>query len=80
MAGPPRASSGESSSSIPRSRSSTTACSAPPRGRIEIPVGGPEDDLLRVSAAAAYTTRQEIERVLAALVRELDAEHRQKSE
>jgi isopenicillin-N epimerase len=46
------------------------------RHRIEIPVGGPKDDLLRLSVAA-YTTREEIDRLLAALVRELDAEHRQ---
>jgi isopenicillin-N epimerase len=47
--------------------------------RVEVPVGGPEDDLLRLSVAA-YTTREEIDRLLAALVRELDAEDRQKHE
>ena len=47
--------------------------------RIEILVGGPEDDLLRLSVAA-YTTREEVDRPLAALVRELDAEHRQQDE
>jgi isopenicillin-N epimerase len=46
------------------------------RHRIEIPVGGDEDDLLRLSVAA-YTTREEIDRLLAALVRELDSEHGQ---
>jgi isopenicillin-N epimerase len=44
--------------------------------RVEIPVGGEHDDLLRLSVAA-YTTRDEIDRLLAALVRELDPEHRQ---
>ena len=44
------------------------------RHRVEIPVEGPEDDLLRLSVAA-YTTREEIDRLLAALVRELDPEH-----
>ena len=49
------------------------------RHRIEIPVVGPEHDLLRLSVAG-YTTREEIDRLLAALVRELDAEHGQKDE
>jgi isopenicillin-N epimerase len=49
------------------------------RHRVEIPVGGSENDLLRLSVAA-YTTRDEIDRLLAALVRELDAEHCQKDE
>ena len=49
------------------------------RHRIEIPVGGTEDDLLRLSVAA-YTTREEIDRLLAALARELDAEQRQQDE
>jgi isopenicillin-N epimerase len=49
------------------------------RHRVEIPVGGAEDDLLRVSVAA-YTTREEIDRLLAALVRELDAEHGEQDE
>jgi len=44
------------------------------RHRVEIPVGGPEKALLRLSVAG-YTTRDEIDRLLAALVRELDAEH-----
>jgi isopenicillin-N epimerase len=44
--------------------------------RIEIPVDGKERDLLRLSVAA-YTTREEIDRLLAALVRELDPEHGQ---
>jgi selenocysteine lyase/cysteine desulfurase len=39
----------------------------------------PEQDLLRLSVAG-YTTRDEIDRLLAALVRELDAEHRQHDE
>jgi selenocysteine lyase/cysteine desulfurase len=47
--------------------------------RVEIPVDGPANDLLRLSVAA-YTTRDEIDRLLAALVRELDAEHRQQDE
>jgi isopenicillin-N epimerase len=47
--------------------------------RVEIPVGGPENDLLRLSVAA-YTTRDEIDRLLAALVRELDPEHGQQHE
>ena len=45
----------------------------------EVAVGGPENDLLRVSVAA-YTTREEIDRLLAALVGELDAEHREEDE
>ena len=49
------------------------------RHRIEIPVSGTENDLLRISVAG-YTTRDEIDRLLAALVRELDAEHRQQDE
>jgi isopenicillin-N epimerase len=49
------------------------------RDRVEIPVGGRENDLLRLSVAA-YTTRDDIDRLLAALVRELDAEHRQQDE
>ena len=49
------------------------------RHRVEVPVTGPENDLLRVSVAA-YTTREEIDRLLAALARELDAEHRQEDE
>jgi isopenicillin-N epimerase len=49
------------------------------RHRVEIPVGGPEKDLLRLSVAG-YTTRDEIDRLLAALARELDAEHGQRDE
>jgi isopenicillin-N epimerase len=49
------------------------------RDRVEIPVGGDEDDLLRVSVAA-YTTSDDLDRLLAALARELDAEHGQKDE
>jgi selenocysteine lyase/cysteine desulfurase len=49
------------------------------RHRVEIPVGGPNDDLLRLSVAA-YTTREEIDRLLAALVRELDPEKGQQDE
>jgi isopenicillin-N epimerase len=49
------------------------------RHRVEIPVGGPEQDVLRLSVAA-YTTREEIDRLLAALVRELDAEDGQEHE
>ena len=49
------------------------------RHRVEIPVGGPEKDLLRLSVAA-YTTRDEIDRLLAALVRELHAEDGQQNE
>jgi len=49
------------------------------RHRVEIPVGGAQSDLLRLSVAA-YTTRDEIDRLLAALVRELDAEHGQQDE
>jgi isopenicillin-N epimerase len=49
------------------------------RHRVEIPVGGAEHDLLRLSVAG-YTTRDEIDRLLAALVRELDAEHGQQDE
>ena len=40
--------------------------------RVEIPVVGPNDDLLRISIAA-YTTRDDVERLLTALARELDA-------
>jgi isopenicillin-N epimerase len=46
------------------------------RHRVEIPI---EDDLLRLSVAG-YTTRAEIDRLLAALARELDAEKRQEHE
>jgi selenocysteine lyase/cysteine desulfurase len=49
------------------------------RDRIEVPVGGAGEDVLRLSVAA-YTTRDEIDRLLAALVRELDAEHGQQDE
>jgi selenocysteine lyase/cysteine desulfurase len=49
------------------------------RHRVEIPVGGPEKNLLRLSVAA-YTTRDEIDRLLAALVRELHAEDGQQDE
>jgi isopenicillin-N epimerase len=47
--------------------------------RVEIPVGGADDDVLRLSVAG-YTTRDEVDRLLAALVRELDAEHGQQDE
>ena len=49
------------------------------RHRVEIPVDGEKDDILRLSVAA-YTTRGEIDRLLAALVRELDAEDGQQDE
>jgi len=49
------------------------------RHRVEVPVGGAQQDLLRLSIAA-YTTRDEIDRLLAALVRELDSEHGQQDE
>jgi isopenicillin-N epimerase len=49
------------------------------RDRVEIPLAGAENDLIRISVAA-YTTREEIDRLLAALARELDAEHRQHHE
>jgi selenocysteine lyase/cysteine desulfurase len=49
------------------------------RHGVEIPVSGTEDDLLRLSVAA-YTTPEEIDRLLAALARELDAEHGQEDE
>ena len=50
------------------------------RHRIEIPVTQDgKGDLLRLSVAG-YTTRDEIDRLLAALPRELDAEHRQQDE
>ena len=39
--------------------------------RVEIPVAGTDHDLLRISVAA-YTTRADVERLLAALARELD--------
>jgi isopenicillin-N epimerase len=47
--------------------------------RVEIPVMSGREDLLRISVAA-YTTRAEVDRLLAALVRELDAEHGQQDE
>ena len=40
--------------------------------RVEIPIARPDHDLLRISVAA-YTTRDEVDRLLAALARELDA-------
>jgi isopenicillin-N epimerase len=49
------------------------------RHRVEIPVGGAGEDVLRLSVAS-YTTREEIDRLLAALVRELDPEDRQQDE
>jgi isopenicillin-N epimerase len=49
------------------------------RHRVEVLVGGPEEDLLRLSVAG-YTTQDEIDRLLAALARELDAEHGQRDE
>ena len=47
--------------------------------RVEIPVDARGTDLLRLSVAA-YTTREEIDRLLAALARELDSEDRQQDE
>jgi len=47
--------------------------------RVEIPVTGPNGDLLRISVAA-YTTRDDVDRLLAALARELDAQHGQQHE
>ena len=47
--------------------------------RVEIPVTGERSDLLRLSVAG-YTTRDEIDRLLAALVRELDAQHGEQDE
>jgi isopenicillin-N epimerase len=44
--------------------------------RVEVPVTGQAKDLLRLSVAA-YTTRDDVDRLLAALARELDAEQRQ---
>jgi isopenicillin-N epimerase len=49
------------------------------RHRVEIPVEKKNGDLLRLSVAG-YTTREEIDRLLAALVRELDSEHGQQRE
>lgn len=49
------------------------------RHGIEIPVSDDRRNLLRLSVAG-YTTRDEVDRLLAALVRELDAEHRQQDE
>jgi isopenicillin-N epimerase len=48
------------------------------RHKVEIPVDD-EQDLLRLSVAA-YTTREEIDRLLAALVRELHPEHGQQDD
>ena len=49
------------------------------RHRVEIPAGGAAQDLVRLSVAG-YTTRADIDRLLAALVRELDAEEGQEDE
>ena len=49
------------------------------RHQMEIPVDARGTDLLRLSVAA-YTTREEIDRLLAALARELDSEDRQQDE
>ncbi|HUJ56165.1 MAG TPA: aminotransferase class V-fold PLP-dependent enzyme [Gaiellaceae bacterium] len=49
------------------------------RHRIEIPTTGLHDERLRVSVAA-YTTSEEIERLLSALLRELDAEEGEERE
>jgi selenocysteine lyase/cysteine desulfurase len=48
------------------------------RHRVEIPLDRGQT-LLRLSVAG-YTTRDDIERLLAALARELDAEHGQRDE
>lgn len=48
------------------------------RHRVEVPVL-PTTDLLRISVAG-YTSRDDVDRLLAALVRELDAEHGQQRE
>jgi isopenicillin-N epimerase len=47
--------------------------------RVEIPTMRPGDARLRISIAA-YTTESDVERLLAALARELDAEERQQDE
>jgi len=47
--------------------------------RIEIPVMRPGHELLRLSVAA-YTTRADVDRLVSALARELDAEHAQHDE
>jgi isopenicillin-N epimerase len=47
--------------------------------RVEIPVADEAGTLLRLSVGA-YTTREDVDRLLAALVRELDAEHGQEDE
>ena len=47
--------------------------------RIEIPVMRPGHELLRISVAA-YTTRDDVDRLLSALARELDAEHGQQDD
>ncbi len=47
--------------------------------RVEVPTMRPADSRLRVSIAA-YTTTEEVERLLAALVREFDAEEGEKHE
>lgn len=49
------------------------------RHRVEIPVDTRGTELLRLSVAA-YTTREEVDRLLAALARELDSEDRQQDE
>ena len=49
------------------------------RHRVEIPGTGLADDLLRLSVAGS-TTGEEIDRLLTALARELDAEHGQQDE
>lgn len=49
------------------------------RHRVEIPVERHGSELLRLSVAA-YTNRGEIDRLLAALARELDAEDREQDE
>jgi isopenicillin-N epimerase len=46
---------------------------------VEVPVGGTGNDLLRLSVAA-YTTPDELDRLLTALARELDPEHREQDE
>jgi selenocysteine lyase/cysteine desulfurase len=47
--------------------------------RVEIPVGGAGKDILRLSVAG-YTTTEDLDRLLAALARELDAEHGEQDE
>ena len=50
------------------------------RHRVEVPVGGERDRPASAFSVAAYTTREEIDRLSAAFARKLHAEHPEQDE